>query len=105
MLFVATTSHCFFARDDTSPSLPPSECDASQATEGSHFKTEQEEQLKEYRRRRIKEGKLKPDIVLPHSPEDIDNHVVGGHGPTVEKLSEIYAQEARLAAPHDVVRL
>lgn len=66
------------------------------AREGSYFKTEQEDELQVYRRRRIKEGAIKDDPRLP------------GEGPrgfvSSEKLAEIHAQEARLSAPPGVSR-
>ena len=65
------------------------------AREGSYFKSEQEDDLSAYRRRRIREGAIK-------------EHDVGRllEGPTElfpisdTKLAEIHAQEARVSAPN-----
>lgn len=74
-----------------------------QATEGSYHKTQQEEDLKEYRLKRLKEGGLKPDPTrLPFNESDLDRNAATG-GASGDKLAEIYAQEARLAS-QDVVR-
>jgi len=71
------------------------------ATEGGFFKREQEDELKEYRRRRIREGAIKVTDV--HLPEGVTaEEVMGSH--SSEKLAEIYAQETRLSAPEEVLR-
>ena len=63
-----------------------------QAREGSYFKSEQEDELSRYRKRRIKEGALE----LPETRIDgKTNHFTASN----EKLAEIYAQETRVAAP------
>ena len=70
------------------------------AREGSYFKSEQEDDLSAYRRRRIREGAIK-------------EHDVGRllEGPTElfpisdTKLAEIHAQEARVSAPMRGMRL
>ena len=69
------------------------------ATEGGFFKREQEDELKEYRRRRIRDGAIKTS----------DAHREGlaeeeAFGASSEKLAEIYAQETRLSAPEEVLR-
>ena len=67
------------------------------AREGSYFKTEQEDDLAAYRRRRLREGALKAGALL-------EGEV--GPAPHVSdtKLAEIHAQEARLSASGPGVR-
>ena len=70
-----------------------------QASEGSHFKTVQEDELREYRRRRVREGAI--------SEEDdarVSGEANASDTATVDKLAEIHAQETRLSAPPDVLR-
>jgi hypothetical protein len=70
------------------------------AREGSYFKSEQEDDLSAYRRRRIREGAIKEHDV---------GHLL--EGPTERfpvldtKLAEIHAQEARVSAPMKGMRL
>jgi hypothetical protein len=70
------------------------------AREGSFFKSEQEDDLSAYRRRRIREGAIKEHDV---------GHLL--EGPTERfpvldtKLAEIHAQEARVSAPMKGMRL
>jgi hypothetical protein len=64
------------------------------AREGSYFKTEQEDDLSAYRRRRIREGALKP-----HAGALLEGEVGDAVGSVSDtKLAEIHAQEARLSA-------
>ena len=65
------------------------------AREGSYFKTEQEDELQVYRRRRIKEGAIKPEPRIEGEGRGFISS---------EKLAEIHAQEARLSAPPGVSR-
>ena len=69
------------------------------AREGSYFKTEQEDDLAAYRRRRLREGALKD-----HAGALLEGEV--GPAPHVSdtKLAEIHAQEARLSASGPGVR-
>lgn len=69
------------------------------AREGSYFKTEQEDDLAAYRRRRLREGALKD-----HAGALLEGEV--GLAPHVSdtKLAEIHAQEARLSASGPGVR-
>lgn len=70
------------------------------ATEGGFFKREQEDELVEYRRRRIREGAIKlSDAHLEGLTEEV---LDDGH--SSQKLAEIYAQETRLSAPEEVLR-
>jgi hypothetical protein len=70
------------------------------AREGSYFKSEQEDDLSAYRRRRIREGAIKEDDVgqLLEGPTEL--FPVSG-----TKLAEIHAQEARVSAPIRGMRL
>jgi hypothetical protein len=67
------------------------------AVEGSYFKTEQEAELKEYKRRRIAAGVLKDDAVLSGAAGEAE-HFIG------DKLAEISAAETRLSAPAEARR-
>ena len=64
------------------------------ASEGSHFKAEQEAELKEYRARRVREG-----AIVPAEEGDEEEQLVAS-----DKLAEIHAQETRVAVPADVLR-
>tara|TARA_B110000977_G_scaffold119550_3_gene154068 strand:+ start:12744 stop:13508 length:765 start_codon:yes stop_codon:yes gene_type:complete len=63
------------------------------AREGSYFKSEQEDDLSAYRRRRIREGALKEtDVPLLDGERSL-------FPVSDTKLAEIHAQEARVSAP------
>ena len=66
------------------------------AVEGSYFKSEQEVELKEYKRRRVAAGALSDDAALAGAVEV--EPFLG------DKLAEISAQETRLSAPAQATR-
>lgn len=66
------------------------------AVEGSYYKREQEEELKEYRRKRVSAGALTQDLAGAVSEAEL--------GAASDKLAEISAQETRLSAPADKLR-
>ena len=70
------------------------------ATEGGFFKREQEDELKEYRRRRIRDGAIKTSDAYLEGRAAAEE----AFGASSEKLAEIYAQETRLSAPEEVLR-
>ena len=71
----------------------------TQASEGSFFKKEQEDDLRKYRDRRLKEGKLARSPALDGSGT-FEGLPTGG----ADKLPSISAQETRLSAPDEVLR-
>ena len=64
-----------------------------QAREGSYFKSEQEDELSAYRKRRIREGALKP-----HESQILLDGETELFAVSDTKLAEIHAQETRVSA-------
>ena len=91
--------------DVTRPSLAcASPLVSPQAREGSYFKSEQEDELSAYRKRRIREGAIAPDPERVLIPGETDPRGRERAWVSDTKLAEIHAQEARVTAPPDVLR-
>ena len=70
-----------------------------QAREGSYFKSEQEDELSAYRKRRIREGAIAPDPERVLIPGETDPRGRERAWVSDTKLAEIHAQETRVSAP------